>query len=181
MAVCGSGHCVLHYYCCFKGPWGGRGCRRPSAAAARPHTSNTALRNKRVNRQCGGDLGNGRRRGPHLMQPSFSGLFVTWAYLPARSVARENTRPGAMQRSRARTPDDLARVGDEAQLADVNLEDGPFGDHAKRRVHSRLRVFLDAQDLELECGLRARNTHRSSCGLASSGRVCGNAPAAPGV
>lgn len=44
------------------------------------------------------------------------------------------------------TPDDLAAGGDEAEFADVDLDDGTLGEHAELGVHRVLWVLLDGDD-----------------------------------
>lgn len=46
--------------------------------------------------------------------------------------------------------------GHEAELADVDLDDGPLGHDPEAREHPGLRVFLHADDREVERRLQLR-------------------------
>ncbi len=92
------------------------------------------------------------------MQPSFSGLFVTCAYLPAESEKKRKKRRSARRKrtiskekeKKGQTPNDLSCAGNKTEIADVDLDDGSLCDDAELCVKRRLRIFLDAQDIEVK-------------------------------
>jgi hypothetical protein len=58
--------------------------------------------------------------------------------------------------------DDFAASRNHSQLGYIHLYNGTLGHDAKLGVHGRLRVFLDANDLQLEGGLQIRCTSNTS-------------------
>jgi hypothetical protein len=58
--------------------------------------------------------------------------------------------------------DDFATSRDHSQLGYIHLYNGTFGHDAELRIHWRLRIFLDANDLQLEGGLQIRFTGNMS-------------------
>lgn len=90
------------------------------------------------------------------MQPSFSGLFVTWAYLPGKQHKQNiNTKVGfnhicSRNQNYQLTPDDLSSLCNQAQLTDIDFYHGSFGDDAQRRVEGGGGVLLHAEDGQTE-------------------------------
>ena len=110
-----------------------------------------------------------------LMQPSFSGLFVTWAYLPTGREKEKrfshcsyvDCKYGSLLYKvqmcstkachptlTSLTPDDLSPLCDQTQLADVDLHNGSLGDDPQRGVEGGRGVFLHPQDGQAERGLQ---------------------------
>lgn len=58
-------------------------------------------------------------------------------------------------------PDHLAAWSDQPQLRDIDFDNGTLGDDAKAGVCLSIGVFLDADDLQLECSLQLWVRHMS--------------------
>lgn len=71
------------------------------------------------------------------MQPSFSGLFVTWAYLPKIDdfgLEKHSEMRNYKCANKTLTPNDFPALCDQSELADIDLDDCSLGDDPQSGV-----------------------------------------------
>lgn len=91
------------------------------------------------------------------MQPSFSGLFVTWANFPKikndmleKMHLKKRKNWSKWSSNQTLTPNDLPALCDQSELADVDLDDRSFGDDPQCGVQWGGGVLLHPQDGQTE-------------------------------